>query len=141
VRVHAACSSTPPSRFLLPRLVSLTRYTHSLIHFFLLASIVLHQSSVPSFHNSRVCLSSRKISITSPTGTMSGRRTVTGRARIVRRARSQRVLPKVWLIDLYCLRFTYAVSFTSQGSLPCSLQVLQGRLLYRRGLMSLLPCK
>jgi hypothetical protein len=36
---------------------------------------------------------------------------------------------------------TYAVSFVSQGSLSCALQVLQGRLLYRRGLVSLFPRK
>ena len=39
------------------------------------------------------------------------------------------------------LIYLCGLSFTSQGSLPCSLQVFQGRLLYRRGLMSLLPCK
>jgi hypothetical protein len=133
--LDAALSFPPPSSCLASP--PLTSISYSL--FWRLSSCI--NPLFHPFHNSCVCLSSRKISITSPAGTMSGRRTVTGREKIVRRVRSQRVLPKVWLIDLYYLPFTYAVSFTSQGSLPCSLQVLQGRLLYRRGLMSLLPCK
>jgi hypothetical protein len=142
--VHAACRqllldaalSFPPAS----SSRSPASYPQSLILFFWrLPSCINPRFHL--FHNSRVCLSSRKISITSPAGTTSGRRTVTGREKIVRRVRSQRALPKVRLIDLYHLLFTYAVSFTSQGSLPCPLQVLQGRLLYRRGLVSLLPFK
>ena len=133
--------TAPRRRPLVSSCLALSRfpasYSHSPIHFFFFWRL----SSRINPHNSRVCLSSRKISITSPTGTMSGRRTVTETAKIVRRARSQRVLPKVRLIDLYYFWFTYAVSSTSQGSLPCSVQVFQSRLLYRRGLMSLLPCK
>ena len=108
--------------------------------FFFLAFIILHQSLVPPYSQLlyTICPSSRKMSTTSPTGTSSGRRTVTGRAKIVRRARRQRVPPKVGLSTLLSSS-THTISFTSQGSLPCTLQVLQGGLLYCRGLVSLLP--
>jgi hypothetical protein len=137
-------ATAPRRRPLVSSCLALSRFPasclHSLIHFLF---GVYHLTSIlgSTILITRLCLSSRKISITSPTGTMSARRTVTGRAEIARRAQSQRVLPKVWLIDSYYLRSTYTVSFTSQGSLPRTLQILQGRLLYRRSLVSLLPRK
>lgn len=73
--------------------------------------------------------------------TPSGIKTATEKAKTVTRVPKQRVLPKVWLSDLSYILPLMSSPPLSQGSVPRAMQVLQGRLLYRRGVMSIFPRK